>query len=126
MLNALITHLSKPFSSTIMLIKFGVILLLAAFLYLFAWFATKPLVISVPMTQINAYEIQTSYKYWPYVSKESLTIVSGSEEVSVRIKNISTQDALTFVLQSPLKTLKNPRIKIEEKSVFQLLVKGKS
>jgi len=126
LLNALITQLSRPFSSTITLIKVGVIILLLAFLYVFAWFASKPIVISVPMTQLNAYEIQTSYKYWPQLSKETLTIVSGSDEVTVKVKNISTKDALTFYLQSPLKTMRNPRIKIDEKSVFQLLVRGKS
>ena len=95
--------------------------------FMFAWFASKPIVISVPVTQINAYEVQTSYKYWPHLSKETLIILSDSaSEKHVKIKNISTKDALTFYLQSPLQALKNPRIKIEEKSVFELLVKGKS
>lgn len=127
MLNALIRTLSKPFSATITLIKFGAVILLGVFLFVFAWFASKPIVISVPMTQLNAYEVQTSYKYWSHLSKEELTIVSDSDaDITVKIKNISTKEFLTFYLQSPLKTLKNPRIKIEEKSVFDLLVKGQS
>ena len=105
----------------------GILVLLACFLYLIAWFSSRPIVITIPVQQPNSYELHVSHRYWQQLPKDVIYLIDSKGKIySAKIKNISSKEFLILYLQSPLQMLEEPRIKLEEKSVLDLLIKGKS